>query len=132
MEIKKIKTAFEDERGSIADLLTDVNINHIGLIVSKRGAFRGRHFHKEQTQWTLVLKGRLKVIEKNLLDEQAELKTFELGEMEIISTPPFNYHSHEALEDTEYLVFTTKSRSTRTYEEDTVRVQDIESFKLKS
>ena len=130
MEIKKISPAFTDERGTITDLLTNVKVDHIGHIFSNSGAIRGRHFHKEQTQWTLVLKGKLKVIEKNLLKKDSEIFSAELEPMDIICTPPNTYHSHEALEDTEYLVFTTKGREGTAYEEDTIRVEDLDSFEL--
>lgn len=130
MDITKIKPAFEDERGTIYDLLTDESVQHIGLLKSKKDSIRGKHYHKEQKQYTLVLKGTVKVITKNLLDENAEIKTIQLNEMDMILFPPFYYHSLEAIEDYECLVFTSKSRQGSGYEEDTFRVRNIESFKL--
>ena len=38
MKITKIKPAFVDDRGSICDLLTDENIQHAGLLESKKGS----------------------------------------------------------------------------------------------
>ena len=130
MDITKIKPAFEDERGAIYDLLTDELVQHIGLLKSKKDSIRGKHYHKEQKQYTLVMKGTVKVITKNLLDENAEIKTIELNEMDMILFPPFYYHALEAIEDYECLVFTSKSRQGTGYEEDTFRVRNIESFKL--
>ena len=130
MDIIKIKPVFEDERGTIYDLLTDEAIHHVGLIKSKKESIRGKHFHKEQKQYTLVTKGKVKAITKNLLDENAETKTVELNEMDMILFPPFHYHALEALEDYECLVFTSKSRQGTGYEEDTFRIQDIDSFKI--
>ena len=40
------------------------------------------------------------------------------------------YHSVEALEDSECLIFTSKSRKDSGYEDDTFRVEDINSFTL--
>ena len=130
MDITKIKPAFEDERGAIYDLLTDESVQHVGLLKSKKDSIRGKHYHKEQKQYTLVMKGTVKVITKNLLDENAEIKTIELNEMDMILFPPFHYHALEALDDYECLVFTSKSRQGQGYEEDTFRVHNIESFKL--
>ena len=130
MDITKIKPTFEDERGTIYDLLTDESIHHVGLLKSKKDSVRGKHYHKEQKQYTLVMKGRVKVITKNLLDENAEIKTIELNEMDMILFPPFYYHALEALDDYECLVFTSKSRQGTGYEDDTFRVPNIESFKL--
>ena len=130
MEIKKIEPAFEDERGSIWDLMTNDNVYHIGLLKSKKGSIRGKHYHKNQKQHTLVIKGRVKMVSKNLLEENAEIETFELKKMEIVLFPPFYYHAIESLEDSECLIFTSKSREGSGYEDDTFRVENIESFKL--
>ena len=130
MEIIKLKPAFIDERGSIWDFITDDTINHAGLLISKKNSIRAKHFHKEQKQYTLVLTGKMEIAIKNLLDPSAKLELFELNKMEIILIPPFHYHSLHALEDSECLIFTSKSRANMGYEEDTFRVEDIESFQL--
>ena len=130
MEITKIKPVFEDERGSIWDFLTDENIHHIGFLISKKSAIRGKHFHKEQKQYTLVLNGKIKVTVKNLQDDNSVVETKELNKMDMVFFPPYMYHSIEALEDSECLVFTSKSRKDSGYEEDTFRIQDINSFKI--
>ena len=81
MEITKISPAFEDERGSIWDFLTDETIHHVGFLVSKKGAIRGKHFHKEQKQYTLVQNGKIKVSVKNLQDPNSIVETKELNKM---------------------------------------------------
>ena len=131
MEITKIEPAFEDERGSIWDYLTDENIHHIGFLKSKQGSVRGKHYHKEQKQYTLVTKGKIQVIGKNLQENNSQIETQELNEMKMVLFPPYYYHSIEAIEgDAECLVFTSKSRKGTGYEEDTFRIQDINSFEL--
>ena len=130
MDITKIKPAFEDERGEIYDLLTNDSVNHIGLLKSKKDSIRGKHYHKEQKQYTLVLKGKVKVVTKNLVDKNAKVVVTELNKMDIVLFSPYCYHSLEATEDYECLIFTSKSREGTGYEEDTFRVQDIETFKL--
>ncbi len=130
MEITKIKPAFEDDRGSIWDFLTDENVHHIGFLISKKGAIRGKHYHKEQKQYTLVLNGKIKVTVKNLQNDNSVVETKELNKMDMVFFPPYLYHAIEALEDSECLIFTSKSRKDSGYEEDTFRVPDINSFKL--
>ena len=130
MEITKIKPAFEDDRGSIWDFLTDENVHHIGFLISKKGAIRGKHYHKEQKQYTLVLNGKIKVTIKNLQNDNSVVETKELDKMDMVFFPPYLYHAIEALEDSECLIFTSKSRKDSGYEEDTFRVQDINSFNL--
>ena len=62
MEIRKISPAFEDDRGSIWDFLTDETIHHVGFLITKKNSIRGKHFHKEQKQYTLVTKGKMKIV----------------------------------------------------------------------
>jgi len=128
MEIKTIKSAFTDDRGSIYDLLTDDQVDHVGMLTSKKGSIRGKHYHKQQKQYTLLLKGKVKIVSKNILEKESQIETFELNEMEMILFPPNCYHSIEALEDSTLLVFTSKSRSGTGYEDDTFRINDINSL----
>ena len=130
MEIIKITPAFKDDRGSIWDFLTDETVHHIGFLVSKKDAIRGKHFHKEQKQYTLVQKGKIKVTIKNLQDKNSKIETKELNEMDMIFFPPYMYHSIESIEDSECLIFTSKSRKGSGYEEDTFRLEDINTFHL--
>ena len=131
MEIKKIEPAFEDKRGSIWDYLTDENINHAGFLKTNKGSVRGKHYHKEQKQYTLVTKGKIRVVGKDLLKNNSKIEIQEMGIMEMVVFPPYYYHSIEAIEYAECLVFASKSRKDTGYEEDTVRIQDINSFELK-
>jgi len=130
MEITKIVPVFTDERGSLWDLLTNENIKHIGFLDSKKNSIRAKHFHKKEKQYTLVLKGKVKVIIKNLLEENSPIETFELNQMEMILLLPYYYHSVESLTDSQILFFSTITRSEGGYENDTVKVENIESFKL--
>lgn len=130
MIIKKIEPAFVDVRGSIWDLLTDNDIHHAGFLINKKGSIRGKHYHKEQKQYTLVLKGRIRVTVRNLLDANSKIEVSDLNKMEMVFFPPFCYHSIESLEDSECLVFTSKSRVGTGYEDDTFRIPDIDSFKM--
>ena len=125
-----MKPAFEDQRGSIWDFLTDETIHHIGLLITKKDTIRGKHFHKEQKQYTLVLNGKIRVTAKNLNNTNSELEVKELKKMDMVFFPPYMYHSVEALEDSECLIFTSKSRKDSGYEDDTFRVKDINSFTL--
>ena len=130
MNITTMKPAFEDQRGSIWDFLTDETIHHIGLLITKKDTIRGKHFHKEQKQYTLVLSGKIRVTAKNLHDNNSELEIKELKKMDMVFFPPYMYHSVEALVDSECLIFTSKSRKDSGYEDDTFRVEDINSFIL--
>lgn len=132
MDKIKLKPAFVDERGSILDIVNDDTIHHAGYLTCKKNSVRGKHFHKEQKQYTILLHGKMRIILKNLLDPDAKLEKIELDEMEMLLIPSFHYHSLEAITDCECLILTSKSRTSEGYEEDTIRVDDIDSFTLET
>ena len=111
MDKIKLKPAFVDERGSIWDIVSDDTIHHSGYLISKKNSVRGKHFHKEQKQYTILLRGKMRILIKNLLNPDAKLEIIDLNEMEMLLIPPFHYHSLEAIEDSECLILTSKSRT---------------------
>ena len=54
----KIKIATRDLRGNISDIFYDHPIDHVAIINSKKGAFRGDHYHKFTTQHIFMTKSR--------------------------------------------------------------------------
>jgi dTDP-4-dehydrorhamnose 3,5-epimerase len=130
MKIKNIKPVFEDERGSIWDFLTGEIIHHVGFLITKKNSIRGKHFHKEQKQYTLVTKGKIKITIKDLKKDNSLIEELELGVNDRVLFPPYCYHSIQAIEDSECLIFTSKSRKDEGYEDDTYRIDDISSFRL--
>ena len=132
MDKIKLKPAFVDERGSIWDIVSDDTIQHSGYLISKKNSIRGKHFHKEQKQYTILLHGKMRILIKNLLNPDAKLEIIDLNEMEMILIPPFHYHSLEAIEDSECITLASKGRTNIEYENDTIRVDDIESFTLET
>lgn len=130
MYIENIKPAFSDDRGHIFDILTDENIRHVGFFTIKSNSIRGKHYHKEQKQFTFVYRGQVKVRTKNLLEPNSKIQEFDLKEMDLIVFPAYCYHEMTGIKDSECMVFTSKGRGGDSYEEDTFRVEDIESFEL--
>jgi len=126
----KLLPAFKDNRGLIWDLLGGEQIDHIGMLTTKKGSIRGKHFHKLQKQYTLLFEGKIKVKVKNLQDEKSTIQEFILNPMEMILFPPYHYHSLEAIEDSICLIFTDRSRVSGGYEKDTIRVNDIENYNI--
>jgi quercetin dioxygenase-like cupin family protein len=102
---------FEDVRGVIQDLLTDVDaVTHITTL---EGAVRGNHVHYDTTQWTFILSGAL------VMASGAVTAVMRSGEM--VKHGPGMPHAWKALEDSECLVFTRGPRSGENYESDTYR-----------
>ncbi|MBI2084143.1 MAG: hypothetical protein HYT70_00815 [Candidatus Aenigmarchaeota archaeon] len=123
--IVKIKPAFIDERGTISDILEEP-VSHIGIIASKAGAVRGKHYHKKSAQYIYIVSGKMQSFTKEL-DGGAVVKSHILvpGDLEIV--PQMIIHAHKALEDTVFLTFSTETRDSGKYEEDTFRTEiDLE------
>ncbi len=118
----KISPVFTDERGTISDIL-ETTINHIGLITSKKGSIRGKHYHKKSTQYIFVISGKLESFTKDMNVENSKVESHILvpGDLETVS--PMLAHAHKALEDSVFLNFTTESRKESGYEDDTIRVE---------
>ena len=120
MDVTKITSDFEDERGSITDILRQEPIDYITIITSKKGALRGNHVHKETVQYVYVMEGKLKALSQ-MPDEPVRTTVLETGDL--IVNVPNEGHAFEALEDTTFLVLTRGPRGGENYEDDTFRLE---------
>ena len=120
MEIKKIKCIQEDERGSITDIVEQVDFNGATIILSKSGSVRGNHFHKKTIQHIYVLSGKMKCLAKKP-EESVTQAIVEQGDL--VSHDLLESYSFEALEDTLFMVLSTGLRTGRDYEKDTYRLE---------
>ncbi|HJO88115.1 MAG TPA: cupin domain-containing protein [Alphaproteobacteria bacterium] len=116
----KITSDFEDERGSITDILRQEPIDYVTIITSKKGALRGNHVHKETVQYVYVMEGKLKALSQ-MPDEPVCTTVLEAGDL--IVNVPNEGHAFEALEDTTFLVLTRGPRGGENYEDDTFRLE---------
>ena len=120
MEIKKIKSAFIDERGSITDILTNEEVDAITIITFKKGAVRANHYHKETTQWNYVLSGTIEAAVQKI-NETKEMGVLATGDL--IVSEPNEIHAFRALEDSTLLILTKGPRAGKDYESDTFRLE---------
>ncbi len=123
---KKIKPEFVDERGGITKILDDgkTNIKSVLLITSKAKTVRSNHYHKKDTHYIYVISGAMEYYEKPLRANGKPKKvTVRQGDM--VFTPSMMVHATKFLEDTVLLALSTKSRSQKAYEKDTVRIKLI-------
>lgn len=128
--VKKLKPAWSDKRGKIFDVLDGENIRHVGFIVSKKGAVRGNHYHKTETQYTFILKGKVMWVTRDMRKKAARKESHILGPGALAIDAPFVAHALVALEDTEFVFFTDKKRfGNKAYEKDTFRVALAEEKK---
>jgi quercetin dioxygenase-like cupin family protein len=125
MKVTKIKSAVEDERGKILDILTGEQIEHVNLITFKKGAVRANHYHKYSLHFNFVLSGSLKLVIKA---PQKEIESAIIKPGELVEILPMEHHALIALEDAELLVFTRGPRGGENYENDTYRLSSSESL----
>lgn len=122
VKIEKLRPAFSDGRGTITDILSG-EMHNLGIITSRKGSIRGNHYHKAQTQYTYVLKGKIEMITKDLRKLGSVPKTAIISEGELITHPAMVAHAYKALEDTVFLAITTKRRDKGGYDEDTFKIE---------
>ena len=119
MDLLNLPPAFEDDRGSITDLIQNDRIDAVTLITFNQGAVRANHYHKETVQWNFVVSGRFLLVTQQPGETIKEC-TLEKGAFAV--TQPNEAHALKALTDSELLVFTRGPRAGQNYEEDTFRV----------
>jgi dTDP-4-dehydrorhamnose 3,5-epimerase-like enzyme len=125
MKVLQKEVVYEDERGTIRDILFNEVIEHVTIISSKKGAIRGNHYHKHTSQYTYVIKGSFKVISQ-MRDEQIEVGI--IKQNDLLFTPPMVKHVLISLEDSEILALTRGPRGGKSYESDTFRLHGAESL----
>lgn len=122
IEIKKITPDFEDERGTISDIILGEKVEHVGIITSKTNALRGSHYHKLSTQYNYILEGEIELKIKKATESNAEIEIIILKKGDYIKIPPYVIHALKAITDSTFMVFTSEARIESQYEEDTFRV----------
>lgn len=124
--VKKIKPFHVDERGEMSYLLDDsISITSVLLITCKKGAIRANHYHKKDTHYSYMLKGKMEYTYQNLSAKAKRKKTIIVKEGEIVCTPSMIGHAMKFLEDSIFLALTTEQRNQKKYEKDTVRIKLI-------
>jgi len=115
MVIQVTTPDFEDERGTITDLIVG-HVDAVTIVRTKAGAIRGNHLHARTTQWAHVVSGRLLVTDG---DHEVELLPGDT-----VVDLPGQPHAWKAIEDTVCVVYVQGPRAGNDYESDTTRLQD--------
>ena len=121
----KIKSLAKDRRGQIVNILEEkkfADIANILVIDSKKGTVRANHYHKKDSHYMYLIKGKLRYSVKNMNKKGAQLKSVIVRAGEMVYTPPMVAHVVEFLEDSLFLALATRSRKQKAYENDTVRI----------
>ena len=120
MKIWNKPVNFEDDRGTIRDIITHTPIEHITVITSNEGAVRGNHYHKETVQYDYVLSGKMKILSRPENSDVVEAVIAEPGTL--IMHERGEAHSLIALEKSVFLSITEGTRGGDDYEKDTYRL----------
>jgi dTDP-4-dehydrorhamnose 3,5-epimerase-like enzyme len=119
MNIQHIKLTFEDSRGTITDIVEQIDFNGATIISSKAGSIRGNHYHKESVQYIYVLEGKMLSRSKKMGEKLTEVV---VKKGDLVSHEKYEAHMFEALEDTTFLVLSSGLRTGKDYEKDTFRI----------
>ena len=114
-----------DDRGSIADIFYNHNIEHVAIVNSEPNVLRGNHYHKQSTQHMLMTQGSLEYWYKPVdSDDPVKMIVAKVGDL--VSTPPNEIHALVIREDgNQFVVFSEGIRGGPAYELDTFRVNSI-------
>ena len=106
---------FVDERGKISNYDLSEPINMIGYIESKQNTMRANHFHQQQEQKCLLIKGQFISIYKDLVDEKSAKVTHLVNEGEMIVTQPNVAHTMVFTKDSIFLNLVRGEREHKNY-----------------
>ncbi len=120
MQIENKPIIFEDQRGSIRDILIGKEIDAVTILTCKKGSVRGNHFHKQSVQYGYVVSGSF-VCATQIGDNPVEIKELKAGDL--IAHPLNEKHAFKALEDSVFLALTKGPRQGTSYEKDTFRLE---------
>lgn len=124
--VKKVKPFFIDNRGEMSYLLNhEIPFTSALLITCKKGAVRANHYHKKDTHFSYMLKGKMEYYYKDLKSKTQKINKVIVSEGEIVETPPMTIHTMKFLTSSVFIALTTEKRNRRRYEKDTVRTHLI-------
>lgn len=94
IELMKPDFVFDDGRGSLRQLVHE-GYSQFNIVFSKKGVFRGGHYHKENNELFYVINGSFEFVASK--GQVVEKYTFTEGDMFLV--PPYVIHSFSYKED---------------------------------
>ncbi len=123
------KDPFIDNRGAILNYYLDNKVNQVGLINSKKGTVRGNHYHPEQLQTCILVKGSYISVTKNLKDDNAVVESRLVKEGEISIIKPNIAHTMVFIEDSVFINLVDGEREHKNYgETHTFPIEIVDKF----
>ena len=116
--VKKVRPAFKDKRGEIANIL-DQKISHAAIITSKKGSVRANHYHPKQIQYEYLISGSYESVSKNLRKKNSGNERIIVKPGDLVITPPMVAHAMRFIKDSVMLNFTTGKQESKNFSEHT-------------
>ena len=116
IKVIKIKDSFVDKRGKITNIL-ESPVTSIVIITSKKGAIRANHYHKRDSHWSYIIKGKMEYYEER---KSGKIEKAIVKEGEMVYSAPGVPHAMKFLESSIFLAMTTKKRLKGRYDKDTI------------
>lgn len=126
--IVNLEKPFVDDRGNIQPLV-DKLMKSAVLIESKKGSLRANHYHKTDWHYCYVLSGEIEYFHRKTGSSE-EPEMLSVKENQMVFTPPMVDHAMRFPVDTVFLTLSRNSRDQKTYEEDVVRINMLDTEDL--
>ncbi len=126
--IVNLEKPFVDDRGNIQPLV-DKLMKSAVLIESKKGSLRANHYHKTDWHYCYVLSGEIEYFHRKTGSTE-EPEMLSVKENQMVFTPPMVDHAMRFPVDTVFLTLSRNSRDQKTYEEDVVRINMLDTEDL--
>ena len=119
----------EDSRGNIISIV-DQSVSNVSIISCNSNSIRSNHYHKKDFHFMYVLEGKIDYFFKNIDENDKTVSYIEVNQGETIFTPKLEIHCTYFPVKTKLVVSSFYPRDQKTYEEDTIRVEFINSDNL--
>ena len=121
IKVIKIKESFIDKRGKITNIL-EKPVTSIVIITSKKGAIRANHYHKKDSHWSYIIKGKMEYYEER---KSGKVEKAIVKAEEMVYSAPEVPHAMKFLENSIFLAMTTQKRLKGKYDKDTIPYEII-------
>jgi len=120
IKIIDVKESFVDKRGKITNIL-EKPITSVVIITCNKGSIRANHYHKKDSHWSYMIKGKMQYYEEN--NGKIEKAIVKTGQM--VYSAPGVPHAMKFVETSVFLALTTQKRLKGKYEKDTIPYEII-------
>ena len=88
IKTKKVDFSFEDERGSLTQLVHD-GFDQVNVLITKKNVIRGGHYHKKSVEAFYIISGKVEVTAK--YEKKVRKYNFQKGDF--FEVHPYVLHS---------------------------------------